>query len=107
SQAIPWRLFSPEDNAAAGAVQAPAAEGKKETGNLHGQLKQEDTGESARERYRKYAESLVSMSHLAVKSDGSLKIDEDLLIPRDKIERWRSAENITAVTADFGVYAVL
>lgn len=111
SQAIPWRLFFPEDGAAAGAVQAPAAEGKKETGNLHGQSKQEDPGESARERYRKHAESLVSMSHLAVKSDGSLKIDKDYLgdssLPQDKKERWSNAKNIIAVATGFGVYAVL
>ena len=111
TKTLPWRLFSPEDGAAAGAVQAPAAEGKKETGNLHGQSKQEDPGESARERYRKHAESLVSMSHLAVKSDGSLKIDKDYLgdssLPQDKKERWSNAKNIIAVATGFGVYAVL
>lgn len=110
TKTLPWRLFSPEDGAAAGAVQAPAAEGKKETGNLHGQSKQEDPGESARERYRKHAESLVSMSHLAVKSDGSLKIDEECigdLLPQSKIERWKQAKNIVAVASDLGVFAIL
>ena len=110
TKTLPWRLFSPEDGAAAGAVQTPAAKGKKETGNLHGQSKQEDPGESARERYRKHAESLVSMSHLAVKSDGSLKIDEECigdLLPQSKIERWKQAKNIVAVASDLGVFAIL
>lgn len=120
AKTLPWRLFSPEDSEPADAGQAsPAAEGKDETGDVRRKSKQEDAEGSALERYRNHAETLVSMNHLAVKSDGSLKIDEDyfskmdeeydedLLISQDKMERWKSAENITAVAAGFGVYAIL